>query len=61
MFLALSAAAAAAVAPMCRLPPGPGRVNLLYLMDSCLKQQNSLRASGKPMHAQVRCCCGSSG
>jgi hypothetical protein len=35
------------------LPPGPGRVNLLYLIDSCLKQQNQLRASGKPMHAQV--------
>jgi hypothetical protein len=53
-----AAAAAAAAVWMRRLPAGPGRVNLLYLMDSCLKQQNSLRASGKPMHAQVGCCCG---
>lgn len=39
---------------LCRLQPGPGRVNLLYLIDSCLKQQNQLRTSGKPVHAQVR-------
>lgn len=38
---------------LCRLQPGPGRVNLLYLIDSCLKQQNQLRTSGKLVHAQV--------
>lgn len=37
-----------------RLPAGPARVNLLYLIDSCLKQQNQMRASGKAMHSQVR-------
>jgi hypothetical protein len=36
-----------------RLPQGPARVNLLYLIDSCLKQQNQMRASGKAMHSQV--------
>jgi hypothetical protein len=41
---------------LCRLQPGPGRVNLLYLIDSCLKQQNQLRTSGNPIHTQVSGC-----
>jgi len=36
-----------------RLPPGPARVNLLYLIDSCLKQQHQLKAAGQQLHVQV--------
>jgi hypothetical protein len=44
---------------MNKLPPGPPRVNLLYLVDSALKQQGQRRSSGADVHSQVSMSAGS--
>jgi hypothetical protein len=39
----------------CRLPLGPGRVNLLYLVDSTLKQASKVPASQQSQHVSGGC------